>query len=230
MDTTGTDPLEEMQVMKVMLDTVLYVHTPFEEKPGVLRFVQFVRPDNGKTVLPFFSDRSKALEASAGKVNVTPILGRNLFLHTLGATLMLDPNERDCVFYPEEIRELLTGGSTGVTQSWHAETETEISPAEDLPPTLVAAIQSACGLLPDVSAAYVAFAHWNHAGIPGLLIAIVANASERDHVVRAVSAVIHPHAVNWDRSIDILLLPPGTTDHAMVDDAKLVYRKVDVAI
>jgi hypothetical protein len=229
MADTSTDPLLEMQVMKVMLNTVVYAHTPREEKPGALRFVQFVRPDNGQTVLPFFSDRTKAIEAAAGKLNVLPILGRNLFAYTLGATLMLDPNERECVFNPEEIRALLSDGSTGINQPWKTDAETEISLAEDVPPALVAAIQSACRLLQNVSAAYIAFAHWEHSVIPGLLVAIVAHKSEREHVVRAVSASLQPHTVNWERPIDILILSPSTTEHAMIDDEKLIYRRTDAA-
>ena len=40
------------------LDATLYAYSPPEPSPpDRIRFVQFVRPDNGQTVLPLFSDR-----------------------------------------------------------------------------------------------------------------------------------------------------------------------------
>jgi hypothetical protein len=46
---------------KALLKSTVYAHVPLAPSPpGRMRFVQFVRPDNGQTVLPFFSDREQA--------------------------------------------------------------------------------------------------------------------------------------------------------------------------
>lgn len=50
---------------KALLGSTVYAHVPMEGPPeGVMRFLQFVRPDNGQTVLSFFSERAQA-EAAA---------------------------------------------------------------------------------------------------------------------------------------------------------------------
>ena len=46
---------------RALLKSTVYAHIPLAPSPpGRMRFVQFVRPDNGQTVLPFFSDREQA--------------------------------------------------------------------------------------------------------------------------------------------------------------------------
>ena len=227
MAATADKPFMEGQVMKVMLDTVLYVHMPFEQKGGVLRFAQFVRPD-GKTVLPFFSDRAQALEAAAGHMDVVPILGRNLFALTQGATLMLDPNERgDCVFYPEELAALLAGGSTGMAQPWQSDSPIRLTPARDVPKPLINGLRSACASLSYISAAYIAFAQWQDAigAPPVLLVAIVTDKSEHEHAVRAISAALQPHVRHLQRAVDLTTIELEKTNHPMIRKGRLVYRK-----
>src|SRR5580698_4725069 len=100
----------EEAVFKALLDSTVFAHVPAGPvPPGRIRFIQFVRPDNKQTVLPFFSDRTQAEEASAGKVGVVAMSGRRLFELTQGATLMLNPNLDQVVLYPPEISALLTG-------------------------------------------------------------------------------------------------------------------------
>ena len=46
---------------KALLDATVYAHVPIEgAPPGRMRFIQFLHPGNGQTVLPFFSDRAQA--------------------------------------------------------------------------------------------------------------------------------------------------------------------------
>lgn len=48
----------EEAFFKALLNCTVYAHVPVEPAPpDRMRFVQFVRPDNSQTVLPFFSDR-----------------------------------------------------------------------------------------------------------------------------------------------------------------------------
>jgi len=79
----------------------------------VIRVIQFVRPDNGQTVLPFFSDMEQS-EVVAGKSALSVAMsGRNLFELTRGATLMLNPNLDAVTLYPPEIATLLEGRALG---------------------------------------------------------------------------------------------------------------------
>jgi hypothetical protein len=115
---TPTDPVAakcaEEAVFRALLDCTVYAHVPVEPAPpDRIRFIQFIRPDNGQTVLPFFSDRDQAEMASAGKVGIVAMTGRRLFELTQGATLMLNPNMDQVALYPPEISALLEGRSLG---------------------------------------------------------------------------------------------------------------------
>jgi hypothetical protein len=101
---------QEEPFFRALLDATVYAHIPLSDDSGRLRFIQFVRPDNGATVLPFFTDETKAYVAAQGAVQVVAISGRKLLSITHGATLMLNPNNEHCVLYPEEIDSLLRTG------------------------------------------------------------------------------------------------------------------------
>lgn len=90
-------------------------HVPSESSPpGRIRFVQFISPDNGQSVLPFFSDWEQAeVVAAAGKVMTVAMTGRRLFALTRGATPVLNPNRYQLTFYPPEIGALLEGRPLG---------------------------------------------------------------------------------------------------------------------
>jgi len=47
---------DENAFFKALLDATLYAHVPVKQVRGRVRFIQFVRPDNGQTVLPIFTD------------------------------------------------------------------------------------------------------------------------------------------------------------------------------
>ncbi|MBQ4853611.1 enhanced serine sensitivity protein SseB C-terminal domain-containing protein [Rhodanobacter sp. B2A1Ga4] len=98
----------EEAFFKALLACTMYAHVPAGPVPADrIRFIQFVRPDNSQTVLPFFSDREQAEMASAGKVGIVAMSGRRLFELTQGATLMLNPNVDQVALYPPEIKALL---------------------------------------------------------------------------------------------------------------------------
>jgi hypothetical protein len=230
MDEADDDPSKEPDVWKAMLDAVLYAHVPHEDKPGYLRFVQFVRPDNGQMVLPFFSDRQKAIEAAGGQVKVLPLLGRNLFTYTRGATLMLDPNERGCVFYPEEIEALLAGSPLAAVQPWEAndgQVQVMFEPAGDLPAALIAGLQDASKKLPTVTSVHVAHVRWDNAmEQPALLIGIVAEKLDHEHAMRAIATAIQPSLDALDYIVDLTLITPSkSADHQVVHHGTLVYSK-----
>jgi len=114
----------EQAFYKALMEATVYAHVPTEPAPpDRIRFVQFIRPDNGQTVLPFFSDREQAeVVAASGKVMIVAMAGRRLFELTRGATLILNPNRDQLTFYPSEISALLEGRPLGVftQETWEA--------------------------------------------------------------------------------------------------------------
>ena len=104
------DLREEEPFFRALLDATVYAHAPLSDDSGRLRLIQFVRPDNGQTVLPFFTDETKADLAAQGALRVVAMPGRTLLSITRGATLMLNPNDERCVLYPEEVASLLRTG------------------------------------------------------------------------------------------------------------------------
>ncbi|WP_235605145.1 SseB family protein, partial [Rhodanobacter sp. FW104-R8] len=104
----------EQVFYKALLEATVYAHVPIEPAPSDrIRFIQFIRPDNGQTVLPFFSEREQAEVAAAGRVAIMAMAGRRLFELTRGATLMLNPNRDQLTFYPPEVGALLEGRPLG---------------------------------------------------------------------------------------------------------------------
>jgi hypothetical protein len=107
----AANPTEAMAaedaVLKALLELTVYAHVPAEPgPPDRIRFIQFIRPDDGQTVLPFFSDREQAEEVAARTVGVVAMTGRRLLEPTRGATLMLDPNMDYVALYPPEVPEV----------------------------------------------------------------------------------------------------------------------------
>jgi len=111
----GMDPSTAQEaVFRALLDATVYAHVPSEAPPeGRMRFFQFIRPDNGQTVLPFFSDRTQAEQPLRDGVSIVAMSGRRLFELTRGTTLMLNPNIDAVALYPPEVTAILEGRDLG---------------------------------------------------------------------------------------------------------------------
>lgn len=152
------NPLTEPRYFEALLTATVYAHVPLKQVAGRLRFIQFVRPDNGQTVLPFFSNRIRAERASGPDVTIIAMDARQLFELTRGATLMLDPNDERAALYPEEISALLSGKplvAFGLEKVAEPETVGVRNPtvaADDL----IATLKAYCATEPDIEAGYIA--------------------------------------------------------------------------
>ena len=173
----------EEAFFRALLEATVYAHVPAGSvPPGRIRFVQFIRPDNKQTVLPFFSDRKQAEEASAGKVGIVAMSGRRLLELTQGATLMLNPNLDRVALYPPEISALLAGRPLG---SFTQENLQQGETVGACPPTIStdALVLALCALFtrePAVRAAYLIEVHrgTNDADVFLLLVLVVIPGSE----------------------------------------------------
>lgn len=228
LNNDANDPSREPEILRAMLDASLYAYVPLSDDSGRLRFLQFVRPDNGKTVLPIFSDKQKADEAAAGDARVICMIGRELLSITLGATLMLDPNHRDCMFYPEEMEALLRDGSAGVAIRCSIEEDTKVSASRPrkIPTRMASALRQTYSKIDAVQAAYLTIVRWEHDRLhPTLFIAVVVEKAERERVLRATVAAIQPHLTEPGLSIDVAAVDPEEESmHPFAKGAR-IYRR-----
>lgn len=153
----------EDAAFRALLELTVYAHVPAEPgPPDRIRFVQFIRPDNGQMVLPFFSDREQAEEAAAvRKVGIIAMTGRRLLELTQGAALMLNPNRDRLALYPPEVKALLDGRSLGhfTRETREREEQVRFCPPSVSTDALVQALQALFAREPAVRAAYLVEMH-----------------------------------------------------------------------
>jgi SseB protein N-terminal domain len=186
---------EEEAFLGALLGATLYCHVPLGPAPrGRIRFVQFVRPDNGKTVLPLFTDEAKASFAAGGDVQILAMPGREVLMLTQGATLMLNPNDEGYVLYPEEVSALRAGRPLGgLSTERFGEQQARIGPPSVPVEALVKVLAPLHAADPMVHASFVMEMHegpsWNDRS---LLLIIVTEPAEAERLVRASAVAAQP--------------------------------------
>jgi hypothetical protein len=197
-------------VFKALLDATVYAHVPIEgAPPGRIRFIQFVRPDNGQTVLPFFSDRAQAEQPQRTDVSIVAMSGRRLFELTRGATLMLNPNLDQVALYPPEIVALLEGRELG----YFAEhTLAAGMPVDACPPTVSTDDLGTAllGLFEEeqtVRSAYLTEVHpeGEHAF---LLLTIIAASAHRERLLQLATLALKTQSTDPDLPLSMLFVAP----------------------
>jgi hypothetical protein len=152
----------ESAFFRALLEHTVYAHVPREPAPpDRIRFIQFVRPDNGQMALPFFSERKQAEDAAAGNVGIVAMAGRRLLELTQGATLMLNPNTDRVALYPPEVNALLEGRPLGHFTHETLQREEQVGVCLPTVPTdtLVLALRELFAREPAVRAAYLVEMH-----------------------------------------------------------------------
>ncbi|MCK9366592.1 MAG: enhanced serine sensitivity protein SseB C-terminal domain-containing protein [Metallibacterium scheffleri] len=197
---------------KALLKSTVYAHVPLAPSPpGRMRFVQFVRPDNGQTVLPFFSDREQAEVAAGGVYAILAMAGRELLELTRGATLMFNPNVDRIVLYPPEVNAVLTGQSIGVF-SREVKTESEQVGAclpSCSPDALTPVLQKRFATEPSVRAAYLVELHRGpELADISLLLGIVVAAAHHERLLQLTTLWIQPALQDLTMPLSILLCEP----------------------
>ncbi len=198
----------------------VYAHVPIHQVPGRVRFIQFIRPDNGQTALPFFSDQAKAQFASGDDVSIIAMEARQLFELTRGATLILDPNDDRAVLYPEEISALLSGRPlVSFDTEKLAEPETVGVRAPTVPvEALTSTLKTYCQTETDVTAAYIVeVLRGQDYKDASLLVAIAARSPATERISRTSMQRIQP-------LLSELALPLLMTIIAPMKD-NVLYRK-----
>lgn len=196
LEAARNDVRAEEAFLTGLLSATVYAHVPPAPLPaGRIQFMQFVRPDNGQTVLPFFSDEAKAQFAGQERVGILSMSGRRLLELTRGATLMLNPNDDGYVLYPEEVAALLTDqppGSFVTEQTTPGETVCLAAPSVPVD----ALINALAGYLvkePAVQAGYLMQMHrGKDLAHVSLLVLLVVSAREAERITRGSMVAAQP--------------------------------------
>lgn len=186
---------DEEAFLEALLEVTLYAHVPARSPSGRIRFVQFVRPDNGQTVLPLFTDQQKADFAAQGNVRVLALPGRQMLALTRGATLMLNPNDEQYTLYPEEAVALLEGRPIGgIGTEMVVEGAVKLACAPTVPvDCLVSVLAPLHAADPMVHASVIMEMRRGPSGADrALLLIIVAPSAEAERLVRASAVVAQP--------------------------------------
>lgn len=199
-------------VFKALLNATVYAHVPIEGAPqGRIRFIQFVRPDNGQTVLPFFSDLAQAEAPQRKDVSIVAMTGRRLFELTRGATLMLNPNLDQVALYPAEIDALLEGKELGYFAKHTLEEGESVGACPPSVPTegLDIALRDLFEREQTVRAAYLIEIHRkDDPAQVSLLLAIVAAAAFHERLLQLATLALKSNSTELDLPLDLTFLEP----------------------
>lgn len=201
------DRQQEPAFFRALLDATVYAHVPLSDQNTRLRFMQFRRPDDGLTVLPFFTDEATARWAAQSAARVVVMTGRQLMEATRGATLVLNPTARHCTLYPEEIKELLATGTTAVIETVHVEEEAAplVMRPETTPAWLVDTVTAILVELPFISVAYLAGRRLTEAASEsGLLIALGGEPRQEERAARAITAAVQSLCRHHHQEVDLV--------------------------
>lgn len=209
MEASIQDARAEPAFFRALLEASLYVHTPKVEPPGKRQLVMFKSPDDGRFVVPVFTDETKADWATRGNVRVLELKGRNLLEQIRGSTLMLNPNDTRCTLYPQEIERLLRDGEVAPVQKWTADidgkSEQSIYKLDQLPKALVRELRAALPGIREVEVAYLAGLKWAKGTEPdSLVIALGGDQKVAERSVRTLLTALYDVSRRIDRPIDVV--------------------------
>lgn len=184
------DPRHEPAFLRALLDARLYVHLPMSDDSPKLRLVCFTRPD-GLTVIPVFTDPTKAEVAAQGAARIAAMQGRELFRIVPGATFMLDPNDISTTLYPEEIEALLANGTATIAPATMSGTSVGLSPAPAEDHWLAERVVDVVHGIASVEAAHLMQSHVAGSLDPtNLLIVLAVPAADAERAARAVALTL----------------------------------------
>jgi bifunctional DNase/RNase len=217
----------EEAFFKALLESTVYVHVPVEPMPlNRMRFVQFIRPDNGQTVLPFFSDRAEAETVARNKFHMVSIIGRRLFELTRGVTLMLNPNVDQVALYPAEIDALLDGRPLGYFTQETLQADEEVGICLPSVPTdsLVLALRDLYAREPAVRAAYLVEVHRPPDDTDVfLLLTLVVTKGSNERMVQLTSLELSSLSPRLERPLTMTCVAPDAELPALCHEGIQFY-------
>ena len=225
MERALADKTAEPAFFRALLDATVYAHAPRTGHNGRLRLIQFPLPDNGRMVLPFFSDEAQARAAAGSTATIVMLTGRQLFELTRGATLMLNPNSTSCTLYPEEIAALLDQDEVVIVDQVEVcePKPMEFREPDPLPTWLTDPLITLYARLPNVQVAYLVEVRTPDASDPehvALLIVLGVPSAETERTARATITAIQPLCRTREVAVDLTAFIPDAPP-AWIRDAVL---------
>lgn len=208
------DKTAEPVFFRALLEATVYAHTPRTGHNGHLRLIKFPLPENGRMVLPFFSDEAQARAAAGSTATIVMLTGRQLFEITRGATLMLNPNSTSCTLYPEEIAALLDQDEVAIVEQVEVREPKpmEFREPDPLPTWLTDPLIVLYAQLPSVQEAYLVEVRTPDDPDPervGLLIVLGVPSVETERAVRATITAIQALCRIRAVAVDLTAFIPG---------------------
>lgn len=216
------NPEMEAVYFRALLDADVYVHAPAQAMGPNLKLVTFVSPE-GIRVIPVFTDRAKADFASSRLVRIVKLTGRQLFEATPGATFMLNPNDRRCTLYPEEIQALLAYGTVArfSTEQLRQDLQVAVSSATAPPAGLESIARRVLATFPGVHRAYLCeFRQDTNLDNPWLVIAVVGQALDEERVGRAMATAIQTGSGKVEATVDLIFIKEQEAAPAWLAEGK----------
>ena len=221
------DPSHETELFTRMLEATLFVHAPKKPTGPRLSVVQFTTPQ-GVLAIPVFTDRGKSEHAARGSVRTTPIQGRQLFHATLGATIVINPNDNWCILYPEEVRALLQGKKLCRTPENIGISENlRLKPSKNPPPEFLEAVIASLSSNEQAIDAWLTEANVVEGSAPSRLVLVVAAENpHHERIARALTLSLSDIGKSLGMIVDVTFIEPGDAHEAwLIGSADcLIYR------
>ncbi|HET6912243.1 MAG TPA: enhanced serine sensitivity protein SseB C-terminal domain-containing protein [Rhodanobacteraceae bacterium] len=225
------DSREEAPLFRALLAATLYAHVPISDDSKRLRMIQFIHPDTGQTLLPVFTDEAKARKAAGASARLIAMPGRDLLRHTRGATLMLNPNDTNCILYPEEVKALLAGRSLPTFEKYELKDaeQCSVSIPDQVPEGLLRTLKALYATFECVGAAYIIeIRKPDPRDLPILLIAVEVEPAETERVIRASIEALGPY-VEGPHAVDLLALNPADGPNETFANVEPFYTSIKAA-
>jgi len=196
--------VNEAQFFTCLLNAMVYVHAPVSDDSKNVRLIQFRHPD-GFDAIPFFTSAHRSERAASRAVRTIHLPCAELLKATLGATLMVNPNDGGAVLYPEEVRVLLRTGTLDTFEKVESENGFAVRPAENLPSALVETLRMGVAQSPFIKTMFVL----EKRPIDGssapmtLLLYLGVELKHMERGARAVISAIHNMNPRIDQIIDV---------------------------
>lgn len=202
----------EPAFFRCLLDARIYAHAPVSDDNPRLRLLQFRHPD-GFHAVPFFTSLEKARRLPAGiPAKVVSLQGRQFLELTLGATVMINPNDGGCVLYPEEIGALLKNGTFARIEKFDPEAQAPFFVLEECEPPawLISALITLYEGLPFVEVAYLLnVAPSKHPEQHTFLIVVGVAKEHAERTARATITALQSAVAKADIPLDLTSFDPA---------------------
>lgn len=230
MDAAFKDSRKEAEPFRALLDATVFVQVPFSDRRDRLRLLAFPRPEDGRMVIPVFTDEVEAMRAARHAATVLSMTGRELMEATPGATLVLDPHKVTCTLYPEEIEVLLATGTVATFDQIATDSMpgAEYYLPESVPERLRVALCEFLPTLPFVERAYVIGLRSSTQPQGLMVLLVVGDKKQGERAVRALLTGILPVLQQAAVPVDVTFedaTQPVPEPVAVFDSLAPVYQR-----